>query len=93
MIPPETLALLVRVEGRVQGVGFRWRTVEAARARGVSGWVRNLPDGSVEAWIEGAPKNVAAMHEWLQRGPSGAHVARCNAAPMAPTGGLDFAIR
>ena len=49
------------LSGRVQGVGFRFFVVEAAEVEGVQGWVRNLPDGSVEAAFEGDPEAVEAM--------------------------------
>jgi acylphosphatase len=64
----------VVVSGRVQGVFFRGATQEAARARGVDGWVRNLPDGRVEAVFEGPPGAVAALVEFCRCGPRGARV-------------------
>lgn len=62
------------VEGRVQGVGFRWSAVDAARRLGVTGWVRNLPDSRVEAVVEGPADAVDRMVEWLRVGPTGARV-------------------
>jgi acylphosphatase len=62
-------AVHVHIEGRVQGVGFRYFTQEKAIALALTGWVRNLPDGSVEAWAQG-PRGV--IEEWLkalQKGP------------------------
>jgi len=62
------------VHGRVQGVGFRWYVVREARALGVRGWVRNRPDGSVEAEGEGSR---GALEDWIEsvrRGPSAARV-------------------
>ena len=67
----------VRVTGRVQGVGFRWRTVEAARAIGVAGWVRNCMDGSVEVWVEGDEAPVEELLAWLRHGPPWARVDKC----------------
>lgn len=64
------------VEGRVQGVGFRWHALERARALGVAGWVRNLADGRVEAWVQGPPQAVEAMLSWLAEGPPHARVER-----------------
>ena len=64
----------VLVSGRVQGVFFRHSTQKAARSRGVAGWVRNLPDGRVEACFEGSPQSVDAMIEWCRTGPRHADV-------------------
>ncbi|HUH87820.1 MAG TPA: acylphosphatase [Pusillimonas sp.] len=59
----------VRITGRVQGVGFRAATVRQAHSLGVTGWVRNASDGSVEALIQGEPEQVDQMLSWLHRGP------------------------
>ncbi len=67
-------ARLMRIEGRVQGVGFRWATVTEARRLGLAGWVRNLPDGAVEVWCQGEPSAVDALARWLHEGPIGASV-------------------
>ena len=64
------------IHGRVQGVGFRWALTAEARKRGLSGWVRNRSDGSVEALISGPPEAVEALTAWAHRGPPQAHVAR-----------------
>ena len=64
----------VRIHGRVQGVFFRAETRARAESLGLAGWVRNEPDGSVEALFEGDPERVDSMVEWCRRGPSGAHV-------------------
>jgi acylphosphatase len=64
----------VRIHGRVQGVFFRAETRSRAESLGLAGWVRNAPDGSVEALFEGDPVRVDSMVEWCRRGPSGAHV-------------------
>ncbi len=68
--------LHVRVEGRVQGVGFRWFVREAAVARGLSGWVRNLADGAVEVLAAGDPSALAALRATLAEGPPHARVDR-----------------
>jgi len=64
----------VRIQGRVQGVGFRYYTQIEARKLGVSGWVRNCADGSVEALICGAPEQLDTLKQWLKRGPGYAQV-------------------
>ena len=64
----------LRIYGRVQGVSFRYHTREEAQRRSVSGWVRNLNDGSVEAQIQGAEDAVESLIEWSRHGPSGAKV-------------------
>lgn len=68
------VCLIVRVEGRVQGVFFRHHTREEALRLGIGGWVRNCPDGSVEALICGSEAQLQAMVAWLEHGPPTAHV-------------------
>ncbi len=63
------------VTGRVQGVFFRASTRDTAQRLGMSGWVRNLPNGDVEVVACGDDSHHAALLEWLQQGPSHAHVA------------------
>jgi acylphosphatase len=63
------------VTGYVQGVGYRYSMVMAARSRGITGWVRNRRNGSVEAMIAGNAEAVAAMIAWARHGPAGAEVA------------------
>lgn len=63
------------VRGRVQGVGFRFFAVRAAGRHQVTGWVRNLPDGSVECLASGAPESLDAYRRDLERGPIAARVA------------------
>ena len=67
--------LYVRVTGVVQGVGFRWFVRERARRLGLAGWVRNLPDGSVEVAAAGDDGQIELLKEQLRRGPRGAEVA------------------
>lgn len=64
----------VFVSGRVQGVFFRSETRYEAKKRGVTGWVRNLPDGRLEAVFEGEEANVKELTEFCKRGPPGARV-------------------
>jgi acylphosphatase len=74
------------VNGRVQGVGFRWFTKDAAMREGVTGWVRNLPDGRVEALVEGDPEAVTRLEQLLRTGPPGARVETVNTIPEEPCG-------
>jgi acylphosphatase len=57
---------LVRVRGRVQGVGYRHACVQQARALGITGWVRNRMDDSVEAMLQGTPQQLAQMCDWMR---------------------------
>lgn len=66
----------VRIEGRVQGVGYRMWTQRTARDLSLEGWVRNRRDGSVEAVFQGAEAEVAAMIRRCEGGPPGASVTR-----------------
>ena len=66
--------LAARVSGRVQGVAYRASLQEVARARGVSGWVRNLADGEVAFALEGDPLAVDAVLDWARQGPRWGHV-------------------
>ena len=62
------------ISGRVQGVGFRWYVQRSADEHGIHGWVRNLPDGRVEAVGKGDPDSMAEFHAALGRGPRLSHV-------------------
>lgn len=68
--------LHLRIEGRVQGVWFRESMRQEAERLGVSGWVRNRPDGSVEAVVQGADAAVDALLAWSRQGPPMARVDR-----------------
>lgn len=63
-----------RISGRVQGVGFRYATRRAAKQYGLSGWVRNCPNGTVETTATGTTGSLDAFEQWLRQGPPGAHV-------------------
>ncbi len=88
-MPEETVKRLRAViSGRVQGVWYRGWTVDEATARGLSGWVRNRRDGTVEAVFEGAPEAVDAMVEACRSGPPAARVVDverfAHDGPVAP---------
>jgi acylphosphatase len=74
------------VTGKVQGVAFRAHTRETARALGLTGWVRNLPDGSVEILAEGPEKPLEDFIAWCRKGPRSARVAAVTVEWSAPTG-------
>ena len=74
----------VRAHGRVQGVGYRDACVRHARALGVTGWVRNRVDGSVEATLQGSPEQLKNMCDWLRDGVLAARVERLEATPVQP---------
>ncbi|MBO8140677.1 MAG: acylphosphatase [Firmicutes bacterium] len=83
-----------RIRGRVQGVGFRVFVARHARALGLSGYARNLPDGTVEVLAEGPPALLEQLARQLLFGPPGARVERIDELP-APSGSLPggFVIR
>ncbi len=83
----------VRVHGSVQGVFFRVETRDRARSLGVAGWIRNLPDGAVEAVFEGEDAQVESMVEWSRRGPVRAEVDDVDIAWEQPQGETGFAVR
>lgn len=82
----------VVVEGIVQGVGYRWSTQHEAQRLGVSGWVRNRPDGSVEAELEGSPAHVDELLAWMAAGPRGAQVRASRVTDIPPRGDTRFDI-
>ena len=89
--------LHVRFVGRVQGVGFRWTAAMVARGLGVTGWVRNEPDGSVTAEVQGEPSHVGAffsrmLEEMSRGGRAGYTVDQRDEIPVVP-GERDFEVR
>ena len=69
------------ITGRVQGVGYRFSLRQAALRLGLTGWVRNRHDGSVEAVVAGTPDAVAALVAWAHRGPPAASVSTVTQSP------------
>jgi acylphosphatase len=82
-----TKAVHVRITGRVQGVGYRAWTVDEARRRGLSGWVRNVADGNVEAVFSGNAATVDEMVAACRRGPSLARVSNVAIDGAEPVSG------
>lgn len=74
MAPHAEKAIRVTVEGRVQGVGFRYTTRGVAQELGLTGWVRNLPNGAVEVWAQGSVDAVDQLQALLGHGPQGSFV-------------------
>jgi len=83
----------VVVQGRVQGVWFRGATEKRARALGLAGWVRNRPDGKVEAVFEGARDAVEAALAFCRTGPPAARVEQVDVADEPPEGLDGFRVR
>lgn len=90
---PTRVQRRLRIEGAVQGVGYRAGCARAAERAGVAGHVRNLPDRSVEAVVEGTADAVEAVVAWCRTGPEGAWVDRVEVTDEAPTGNAGFAVR
>jgi acylphosphatase len=74
------------LSGRVQGVGFRWFTMDHAAIEGVAGWVRNLPGGDVEVMAEGEFDAMTRFERAIRQGPSRARVDDVATEILAPTG-------
>jgi acylphosphatase len=81
-----TIARRYLVSGRVQGVGFRWFVMEAASVEGITGWVRNVPDGAVEIVAEGDAEAVERFERAVRCGPPRARVDDVVTDVIAPTG-------
>lgn len=92
-MPTDVIARRVVVSGRVQGVFFRDSCQREASSRGVGGWVRNVDDGTVEAWFEGPAEAVSAMVEWCSSGPPRAEVSDVDVSDVEPSGASGFDVR
>jgi acylphosphatase len=75
---------LVRVRGQVQGIGYREACVRRAKEMGVTGWVRNQMDGSVEVLVQGSPKQLVDMCSWLREGMPAALVDEFEVTVLPP---------
>ena len=82
----------VRIQGRVQGVCFRYWTSGEAAARGLGGWVMNRPDGSVEALFSGPAQKADDMVEACWKGPPSARVVAVMVSPAEPPGGAGLRV-
>lgn len=78
------IARRIIVAGRVQGVGFRDALIEQASLLGLTGWVRNRRDGTVEALLQGAPKALESAIDWARAGPPAARVTHLDAHDVEP---------
>jgi acylphosphatase len=88
-----SVRLRLQIHGRVQGVWFRDSVRRIATARGVSGWAENLPDGSVEAVLEGDPDAVGAVAAFCRQGPTNARVDHVDERDEPADGLTGFEIR
>ena len=86
------LAVHIIVYGQVQGVLFRTSTQAQALELGLTGWVKNLPNGTVEVHVEGDQVALNHFIEWCQKGPSSAKVSRCDLDRITPQGMSNFKI-
>lgn len=74
------------ISGQVQGVSFRAQMQRTSQSLGFTGWVRNLPDGRVEAMLEGTEDNWPALFDWSRQGPAGARVVQVEVMDEPYTG-------
>lgn len=89
----DVMAREVAVRGRVQGVFFRDSCRQQAERLGVTGWVRNEPDGTVRGYFEGEPVAVERLVDWCRDGPRHAHVEAVDVTAAEPTGHSGFDAR
>jgi len=80
------------VQGKVQGVGFRYYTVKEAEKMNLKGWVKNLRSGEVEVWAEGTQEKLKHFYEWLQRGPGSSRVDYVDKDDMIPRDYEEFTV-
>ena len=87
------MSVHVRVSGRVQGVYYRAYTRDRAKSLGITGWVRNIPGGGVEAVLEGERRQVGEMLKAMKSGPSGSVVLGMELSEIEAKGYNDFEIK
>ncbi len=90
--PQQSIRAHVFIAGRVQGVGYRYCTMDEAARLGVNGWVRNVPDGRVEVVFEGSRNTVETLIRWCHTGPTAARVKDVVVEYEEPEGLLSFKI-
>jgi acylphosphatase len=88
----QKLLYKIHVTGRVQGVGFRWSAANEARYRGITGYVKNLSNGSVYIEAEGSEEQLDAYLEWCKKGPGPGYVETVTADTFPPVNYTDFRI-
>jgi acylphosphatase len=82
----QTVAFFTRIQGRVQGVGFRYSAYREALRLKLAGWVRNAYDGSVEVWAEGPEEKLSQFLAWLRKGPQYSRVDSVEKENKEPAG-------
>ena len=87
------VAFYALIQGRVQGVGFRYSAAREAHRLNIKGWVRNTDEGDVEVWAEGDPEKQKLFFEWLHRGPQLSRIDSVKKEHVEPVGYGDFNIR
>ena len=92
MKPDKDAAFFAQIEGRVQGVGFRYSAIREAERLGITGWVRNTAGGKVEIWAEGPPEKLDRYGAWLYKGPPLSRVDTVKKEAAAPHGYVDFRV-
>ncbi len=85
-VKTDRAAARLRIEGRVQGVGYSFFAEDAAQSLELQGWVRNTPEGHVESHVEGPREPIEEFIERLRKGPTMARVERIDVEWLAPTG-------
>jgi acylphosphatase len=88
----EKLLYKITVRGYVQGVGFRWSTAREAKIMGITGFVKNMPDGSVYIEAEGPERQLKAFIEWCRKGPDHGFVESVETESFPPVNYPDFRI-
>ncbi|MGK7396194.1 MAG: acylphosphatase [Candidatus Cyclobacteriaceae bacterium M3_2C_046] len=86
-------SLDIKISGKVQGVGFRYSTINKARELNLTGWVKNQPDGSVEIRAEGQQKDLDLLVEWCYHGPGSARVERVKVNQVPAENFSSFSLR